>query len=276
MNLNLPPIGTSKKIKGLENVFALNGFSDGLSTLGRKDIYKYMKIDYFKDGIDKKEFVFVSPEEWFDKYERRFLFTKFDNPKYEQKKMRCACFTSDRYWGEEAGWKSYGFGSDGKVVRFKVKFDVLLKFLNEYATKVKAKIYIGEAMYGLAVKEINEIHKIQSPYYKVFFPRDFKDENYLSLMLLKRKAFSYENEIRIFIYYDTVETSSTKRPLLEKVPVNYEDIISEIYISPLLDEKEKKKEMEDINKRFSNVKVSESRLYQSGCELASVPCDKEK
>ena len=204
------------------------------------------------------------------------MYTKFDNPKYEQRKMRCACFTNERYWGEEAGWKSYGFDTSGKVVRLKIKLESFLKELDTFAAKTRAKIYIGKAMYDFTVKEINHIHESHSPYYKVFFPENFRDENYLSLMLLKRKAFSYEKEIRIFIYYDNVEVSNTKKTLLEKVPVDYKDIISEIHISPLLDEKEKKKEIQEINKRLPGVKVNESRLYKSGWELKSVPCDESK
>ena len=55
---------------------------------------------------------------------------------------------------------------------------------------------------GASVDEIENIHKQCKKYNQIFFSDSFNIEHYLSLMLLKRKAFIYENEIRIFILHD--------------------------------------------------------------------------
>ena len=134
---------------------------------------------------------------------------------------------------------------------------------------------------GASVDEIENIHKQCKKYNQIFFSDSFNIEHYLSLMLLKRKAFIYENEIRIFILHDnntsTRETeysdkekkSTTK--LIDFVPVDFSQIIKEIRISPYCSNSEIVKSVLDGSykiQKFKNVTIS--RLYENGSELDKV------
>ncbi len=105
----------------------------------------------------------------------------------------------------------------------------------------------------------------------MFFPNSMQVENFLSLMLLKRKAFAYEDEVRIFIYQN--EPIDRERNLengqmefdeffLERVKVDYKDFLKEIRLSPFFDEDSAMQVITDLKKLFPrNVKIKHSDLY---------------
>ncbi len=287
------PIGLLKEIEDLQGVYALNGFPSKKTELIGMHLYRYTDIEKFKnDAKEKKnvkgkvnELVFVSPVKWGDKFERRFLYTKYNN--FSQKEIRCMCFTKECFWNEEAGWKSHGFSEhswdscgqkdclilkERKQVRLKLALWGLLSSLSKYAVENGVKIYIGEAIYGLTVKQILNLHNNGEDYHDLFFPNPMRDENFLSLMLLKRKAFLYEDEVRIFIYLNEPIDRDGSRVVnvrdisdeffLERVKVNYKDFLKEIRLSPFFDDDSAMQAKSDLNKLFSSkIIVKRSDLY---------------
>lgn len=305
MRIELPEIGVSNILDGFNNVYGLNGFASKLSKveLDKTRLYRYVKLEQFKENVKSNELVFVSPVLWEDKYERRFLFTDYSSLNFQQGKIRCMCITNEPYYGEEACWKSYSWKEvefvckDGKkeckimrnkeMVRLTFNLGELLSTLDDFFKDSRAKIYIGETIYGLEVIEINNLHREGKKFHDVFFPKKFDVENYLSLMLIKRKAFSYENEIRIFIYYGEeagkIEKSRNKKyneeekeKLLERIPVTYKNIVSEVRTSPFLTDVEHENQKNELSKYFSENSIVRSKLYSSGWELKSVSCDETK
>lgn len=79
-----------------------------------------------------------------------------------------------------------------------IKTNSFLSSLKDFAQKYECNIYSSKVDYRLSSKEINTLHLPKNPYYHEFFD-DFDDMQYVKVMSLKRKAFSYENEYRIFI-----------------------------------------------------------------------------
>ena len=75
----------------------------------------------------------------------------------------------------------------------------MLQLLEDYANKNGYEVYIGKVNYEFEKQEIKNLHLTSSKHYAKFFPATMKREHYLSLMLLKRKSFQYENEVRIFL-----------------------------------------------------------------------------
>lgn len=304
MRIELPEIGMSNILDGFNNVYGLNGFASKLSKaeLDKMRLYRYVNLEQFKENVKFSELVFVSPVLWEDKYETRFLFTDYSSLDFHQRKIRCMCFTNEPYYGEEACWKSYSWKEecdckDGKkecvivrnkeMVRLSFNLGELLSALDDFFKDKRVKIYIGETIYGLEVIEINNLHREGKEFHDVFFPKKFDVENYLSLMLIKRKAFSYENEIRIFIYYGEeagkIEKSGNKKyneeekeKLLERILVTYKNIVSEVRTSPFLTDVEHENQKNELSKYFSENSIVRSKLYSSGWELESVSCDKTK
>jgi hypothetical protein len=120
-----------------------------------------------------------------------------------------------------------------KALRLSIDFVELCKILEDFANKNDCKVYIGNVIYELRKDEITSLHKkISSSYYNDFFPTPFSLENYLSLMLIKRNAFEFENEVRIFIVKDNLFPLISS-DLLRIKNVNYsKELIPLVMIAP--------------------------------------------
>ena len=280
MNINELKQISLQKAEGFENIYFLNGFSSNKNNKERI-LYRYRPFLSALKDFSANKLGFVSPVLWKDKFERRFLFTDYSKYNFSGKTVRCMCFASDNAMNEEASWKSYNFEEKDTVIRMSIKSSELLFALDNFAKKQKSKVFVGEAIYGASVDEIENIHKQCKKYNQIFFSDSFNIEHYLFLMLLKRKAFIYENEIRVFILHDnntsTRETeysdkekkSTTK--LIDFVPVDFSQIIKEIRISPYCSNSEIVKSVLDGSykiQKFKNVTIS--RLYENGSELDKV------
>lgn len=205
----------SELASGYKHIHLLNGLS-----LARIDtLYKYMPYDRLMNCVANGELVFVSPVTWVDPFERRFWKTDYSR-KYNfiRPEIACMCLTTKSSTNEEAAWRMY---AEGKSKALRISFNVkrLLDTLESYAQTNHCAIYIGKAIVGLH-NQVNE-----------FFPKNnFSLEHYLTLMCLKRKAFAFENEIRIFI----VNNNNTWNSDIIKIPVKIDkNLIPRIMIGPL-------------------------------------------
>ena len=213
----------SELVFGYKHIHLLNGLS-----LAQIDtLYKYMPYDRLMNCVANSELAFVSPATWVDPFERRFWKTDYSR-KYNfiQPEIACMCLTIKSSTNEEASWKMY---ADSKSKALRISFNVkqLLDTLESYAQINHCAIYIGQAIYSLERRAIVGLHhKVNE-----FFPiNNFSLEHYLTLMCLKRKAFAFENELRIFI----VNNNNTWDSDIIKIPVKIDkNFIPRIMIGPL-------------------------------------------
>lgn len=162
----------------------------------RSSLFKYMNVQRAIDFLQTGQFSFVEPTAWADPYEKRFYLANYKNINYQPKQLFCTCFTSKI--ANEAAWKMYradGGGIAARTIRFDFRRSVLLKSLDQHSDM---KFYLGCVNYAYTTKRIDELHKKTSPEYVHFF-KDFSDEKFMDLLLIKRKAFEYESEIRLFM-----------------------------------------------------------------------------
>ena len=162
-------------------------------------LYKYMTVSRVIEMLENKSHClgFVSPEKWYDPYETKFLNTDysiFNN--YKQPRIYCLCARMDNL-NEEASWKIYKKG-DEPLLRMSINTNELLLSIKDFAVKHRCNVYFSKVDYRLKRKEIDNLHLPSSPYYHEFFD-NFNTEQYIKIMSLKRMAFSYESEYRIFI-----------------------------------------------------------------------------
>ena len=162
-------------------------------------LYKYMTASRVLDILEKEphQIGFVSPERWYDPYETKFLntdYTKLNG--YEQPKIYCFCARMDNR-NEEASWKIYKKENE-PLLRMSIRTIDFLLCLDKFAKEHECDLYFSRVDYRLKKKEIDELYLPSSPYYHEFFD-DFNDKQYVKVMSLKRWAFGYENEYRIFI-----------------------------------------------------------------------------
>lgn len=273
-------IGTSLLLSGYSHIFMMNGYS--LPT-DKNTIDKYIPLDRFIKTIDSKELVFVSPEAWYDPFEQRFFGIACSPKGYKTEDIACMCFSEKSIRNEDACWKVYA-NSGEKAVRVSFNYVILLQLLNEYAKSNGFKVFIGQANYSLEKKDIKELHNPNSAHHNEYFPNKMTRENYLSLMLLKRKSFEYENEIRFFLVKDAIKFDKDN---LLKIPCDYKalKLVSNVMLSPFprIQEKDSKlirvyrqirrTESEQMRKYLNDKlgsRVQQSRLYENCKRIESV------
>ena len=162
-------------------------------------LYKYMPASRVLDIIEKEphQIGFVSPDLWYDPYETKFLNTDYSTLNgYKQPKIYCFCARMDNL-NEEASWKIYKKENE-PLLRLSIRtFDFLLN-LEKFARENTCDLYFSKVDYKLKKKEIDGLYLPSSPYYHDYFD-NFNDKQYVRVMSLKRWAFNYENEYRIFV-----------------------------------------------------------------------------
>lgn len=151
------------------------------------------------DIIEKEphQIGFVSPDLWYDPYETKFLntdYTMLDG--YKQPKIYCFCARMDNL-NEEASWKIYKKENE-PLLRLSIRTSDFLLSLDKFAREHTCDLYFSKVDYKLKRKEIDGLYLPSSPYFHDYFD-GFNDKQYVRVMSLKRWAFNYENEYRIFV-----------------------------------------------------------------------------
>lgn len=162
-------------------------------------LYKYMPVSRVLDIIEKEphQIGFVSPDLWYDPYETKFLntdYTMLDG--YKQPKIYCFCARMDNL-NEEASWKIYKKENE-PLLRLSIRTIDFLLSLDKFAREHTCDLYFSKVDYKLKRKEIDGLYLPSSPYFHDYFD-GFNDKQYVRVMSLKRWAFNYENEYRIFV-----------------------------------------------------------------------------
>lgn len=183
-----------KKSRGCNNVFQIGERKNSNSLL-----YKYMNVERAISFLSTGKYYLVEPTAWPDPYEKRFYTADYTKvaAQYNPQQIYCTCFT-DKI-SNEAAWKMYRGKDDGianRSIRFEMNRTALLQYL-DHCIDNKGKIYIGDANYRYTSKQIDDLHKRQSKLYSEYF-HEFSESKFLELLLIKRKAFEYESEVRLF------------------------------------------------------------------------------
>ena len=269
-------------LKGFNRVYGLNGYQ---IPTDKESIYKYLPLKYLKADITKSRITFVSPNTWEDTFETRYYKLKHYNSKlaFLEPTLFCMCLTSKQATNEDAFWRRYATQNDDLI---KVHYNIkeLFRILEAFATKHNAEIYAGEVIYT----DKTSIELITPTKNKIFFPKPFELKHYLSLMSLKRRAFRYENEVRIFVVFnkdndlnDTIVEYADENKEIEKLlfveysnndEINGCSHIGQVRVSPYPKSASKfpkpdkdtelVKRRNKISKSLKGIKVTRSMLFE--------------
>ena len=218
-------------------------------------LHRYMPYKYLRTLLSKErpQIVFMSPQKWEDPYEKRFLCGKYGIENF-QDRIACICFTTNASENEAAAWCMYDRERKNDIVQVSFDFDNLLKVLNEYGDKKEVDFYIGKVDYNVEVAELKG--KKDSKIKKIVNGCSTERAAF-KLMLLKRKSFKFEGEVRII--------AKSSRPLSDEkmiIPLeNGYSLIKQLKAQPFLPDSNVTKE--ELRKEFSRVKVVRSQLYDS-------------
>jgi len=175
-------------------------------------IYKYTKFEYLRKSIKKIangyeiSLTFVSPCLWNDPCES-VLYEPLVTINGESYNILCLCTTLEPTESEESAWNRSGRSDvlDEKTVRVAYDFLPFCNLLEKMANKDKdVTFYLSMADYSESRAYFNPI--IKKTYSCI--------EDYICELSKKRKAFAYENEMRVFVVQKiTNENSADEKDL---------------------------------------------------------------
>lgn len=212
-------------MKKVEFLGPIRKKTDSDCPLEKLSVYRYMHYPHVREMFVGKSpaLFFVSPEKWDDPMEKRFALGDYKKAKkFIKKNLACMCVSVNAADNEAAAWALYDKDRNNDLVRLTYNFGELLKLLDDYVASKDAKVYVAGVNYV-------SVEKISSP--KTVSPEKFSDEHFLKLMLLKRKSFMFEGEIRIMIYGNDVLLDDDKN---FKVPLacNVKHLMKNIRVAP--------------------------------------------
>lgn len=197
-----------------------------------KFLYKYMPLKTAILCLQNNTIRFRKPSQWEDPFEKIYYLADYTNvmptPPFSTDLYAC-CLTSRSNC--EASWRIY---TDDYVanpcVQFKIYIGQFRKFLEKFSKDIKVSVYEGRVEYGVSDYEIRHLYQKNNRLYPLFFER-FDLEKYLNLMLLKRKYFEYEDEIRFFL------TASNCTSDYIDVEIPWSHCIDSVTLPPITDKK---------------------------------------
>ncbi|PBC72700.1 hypothetical protein [Fibrobacter intestinalis] len=157
-------------------------------------VYRYMRYKWAKNLIESKKISFADPATWEDPFEKRFVCGDYEQSGFKKNQVAAFCVTTEHGENESAFWRQFDMENRHDLVQLTFDFDVLIKSLSDFAQKNNAKVYVSPCKYDYTSEEIKNNSKIQKVY------KTIDEESFIELACLKRRAFKYEYELRIFMY----------------------------------------------------------------------------
>lgn len=188
-------LGATAYFKDIKPIAYFRDSLGRLSSYRYRTIYKYMPFDIFISNLYKGVWFFSEPTKWNDKFESLFYCANFSPDKSKQaSKIYATCLT--RKQNNEAAWKVYahGPGLGAHCVQLELDVDCLREEFENSSSKYdfsERKVDYKSEYY---IMNLHRKHDIE--YQKYFNP--FSLNTFISLLSLKRDAYEYEDEVRMF------------------------------------------------------------------------------
>lgn len=187
---------------------------DGTSPVS---LYRYMPLIQLISIIESSSITLLNPAVWPDKTEGGWVERLFgEEGILPGVTARAICLTRESY--SEALWHVYA--KTGPVIRVRIGLDVLLADCLKYAKRKGGKFYLSDVRYQTssemrdALQEHEELDHSSTA---------------ATLLSLKRRAFSYEREVRLAWF------TRAYAPEQVTIPVSVESLISQLLVSPYAD-----------------------------------------
>lgn len=264
-NCNMKNGPISQKITGYDNIFWL-GEKKSLQT---HVLYKYMNVKYAIEFLRTGRFLMNEPSAWSDPYERRFYTADYSNIEgFKPHRIHCTCFTQK--CSNEAAWRMYSSKDTGiasRTVRFEFRRSALLQALDRGLDS--GRVYLGNASYDYTSKQIDGLHLKKNPLYQKHFS-SFSLDKFLNLLLIKRKAFEYEQEVRMFLVgedagdiWDETGIEVSRKQFLVFPTEIMQQMIKSISVDPICDDLEYNMIKTSIMSVFPYTRCIKHGLYKS-------------
>lgn len=245
--------------------------------IDRRKFIDYVKIQKAKDN-QGFSLCFQQPSQWTDPYESRFYgadYSKLKDSAFDINKHRnlyACCFAADK--DSEPSWKMYvdeNNDDDRKVcIQIRINFKALLDYLDYYITNAlqgKYMLVVGQVTYKEKAY-INKLHKLndKGQLNSTYFD-NFNFSKYLKLLMLKREAFKYEDEIRFFLIPQegVILNNNLIIPIPTSCPMDIpkSNLWDEIIDKIILDPKSEDDELVEYYKKLPDFGIEQDSFIRS-------------
>lgn len=191
-----------------------------------KYIYRIISLERLLGLFATEKNTLVKPELWEDTFENFILRSKVRQKSGEiseyniHERMYGQCWTLHK--SSDAMWRIYSPNKDGLRIRTKVK-DLLECFYQVHERLPEAKCCIGKVEY-LTDKELQD--RANNTFDE---GGGISVESIFKSLLIKRKAFEHECEVRLL--YDAWDEENTDKKLFS-YNVDVHDLVSQIMVDP--------------------------------------------
>ena len=246
-------------------------------------VYRYMQYPDLKLSLQKKNFAFMTPNNWEDLYEQRFWKTDYSalNPFFKKPEFACLCITPENRDDSAASWKMYckepfekpDSEYDNNLVRLSLDFPKLINALNTWATNHKSDVYISAVDYSFSQTELGG----EICYDSRYFPMGFDIEDYFKVLSLKRPYYSFEREIRIFVL-EPPKGPKIQDDLLILDDFDISKCITRILVAPIKEGYKKKLDADVVRKEIGSYFTADnlSNIIQQSNQYEYKSCPKIK
>ncbi len=203
-------------------------FSISKEVMQYAKVYKYMTLEAFILSLYGQSLRFSEPCTWSDKYERRFYCANYNLPsaKYNPSQLFATCTTIAE--NSEAAWKVYAHGQalGAHCVQLELNIVELRNQLRSTNYRFEERIvqYVSE-------NKILNLHKKRQPDYKKHFI-PFTLDSFLRLLSLKRDAYAYEQELRLFLIPKKGggQRNHSNKVKPEDIKITWKDVIKKVRV----------------------------------------------
>lgn len=221
-----------------------------------KPIYRIFRKDHLLQLFKGKQNVLVHPSQWDDPFENLLLKSKIrsidgaseiEYPFHENLYGQCWTLNS----ASDAMWRIYSPDSTGIRVRTTIR-KLLLSIESTQPPLGYATCCIGKVQYW-SQKKIIDFGR------EVFSKSGLSNVNIFKSLLIKRRAFSHEREVRL-LHHDVQNRSAS---VIFSYPVNPYELIDQLMLDPRLTPEQATLLKGEISKStgFDKKKIKRSLLY---------------
>lgn len=227
-------------------------------------LYRIELLDTFYKMLENKELVLVRPSRWTDPLEN-IIFNAtllkngkpFDHPAKKNIYGQCWSYQGDSY----ALWQIYTTKSDDEGVMKRhigVRITTHIDRLKQISTQNMGKFFFGLVDYQWK-KDLDKLC------YNEEFIKGLKsvklNEEHLKTLLVKRKSYAYEKELRLLAIPNSAHIDK-KEDFLCRLKIEPTEFISSIRLDPTLKYSEFKKIREVLvdQYHFQSAKITQSTL----------------
>lgn len=193
-----------------------------------KRVFKYMTVEAFLLSLYGMSWRFQEPSKWDDKFEQRFYCAnyKIAGAAGNTPQLFATCVT--RAKNSEAAWKVYAHGQGLGAHCLQLEIDIA-----ELRQQLRAsKLMIVEKQVKYEDENyILNLHKKKSTNYAVYFS-NFSFHKFIELLTLKRDAYTYEQEVRLFVIPNMKVTTRNKgkKALYRDMSIDWKRVIKSVRI----------------------------------------------